>query len=72
MVMFVSRIAARWALRAVAGEWMDLLSVDGMDDLAERLTPEIALPAVPTIETSVSDLSETSRRVVGLLEDLPR
>ena len=72
MVMFVSRIAARWALRAVAGEWMDLLSVEGMDDLAERLTPEIALPAVPTIETSVSDLSEASRRVVGLIEGLSR
>jgi len=72
MVMFVSRIAARWALRAVAGEWVDLLSVERMDDLAERLTPEIALPAVPTIETSVSDLSEASRRVVGLIEGLSR
>ena len=72
MVVFVSRIAARWALRAVAGEWVDLLSVERMDDLAERLTPEIALPAVPTIELSVSDLSEASRRVVGLIEGLSR
>jgi len=72
MVMFVSRIAARWALRAVAGEWVDLLSVERMDDLAERLTPEIALPAVPTIESSVSDFSEASRRVIGVLGGLPK